>query len=241
LGDSENRVGGFERGDAIGSDRAWLDTSCFRGAPSGEISSIIMTRLLFCLIYLVWSAYAFTPASVRRGSLDSRQFSPIYSNVEESYSAASFDMEEEEEDMEPEIAPVRVAEKKKAAPKRKSRAAAPAHDASEATPAPTKVASKMFYRAKEDDELYAVSSIAVGDATTLKDFKKMLVEANEWSESSKIVFYKSGDERLALTTLVSEVLSENSSDNPLFVAVMNKVESAAPAAVTQMGTFCRRF
>lgn len=133
--------------------------------------------------------------------------------------------------MEPEVAPVRVAEKKKAAPKRKSRAATPALDASDEAPAPTKTAAKMFYRAKEDDELYAISSISVGDATTLKDFKKLLVEANEWSESSKIVFYKSGDERLALTALVSELMEENSSDNPLFVSVVNKVESAASAAV----------
>ena len=206
-----------------------------------------MTRLLLCISLFFWGTYAFTPASVRRGSLDvqSRQSIAIYSNVEESYSFSSerFDVEDEDEEdsMEPEIAPMRVAQKKKSPPKRKSRAAAPVMDASD-EPEPTpKVATKLFYRAKEDDELYAVSSIAVGSAATLKDFKKMLVEANEWSESSKIVFYTSGEERLALTTSMSEVLPENSSNNPLFVSVMNKVESTAvaPAAASvQMGTFC---
>jgi hypothetical protein len=204
---------------------------------------IMMTRLLLCCMGLFCGSYAFAPVSLRRGSFDVQQgigskITPIYSNVEESYSASRFDMEEEdEEDMEPEIVPVRVAEKKKAAPKRKSRAAAPVHDVADEAPAPVKVAAKMFYRAKEDDELYAVSSFAVGDAATLKDLKKMLTEANEWSESSKIVFYKSGEERLALTTLVSEILPENSSDSPLFVSVVNKVESAAPIQMGKLRHF----
>jgi hypothetical protein len=76
--------------------------------------------------------------------------------------------------------------------------------------------------------MYAVSSIAAGRAETLKEFKKILVDANEWSESSKVIFYKNGSsegERLAFTTQLSDVLAENTRENPLFVSILNASDS----------------
>lgn len=133
-------------------------------------------------------------------------------------------------------------EPKKKAPKRKPKAsvAAPAPMAAIAVesapetatapvvPAPVEapiappatVPSKIYYRAKEDNEIYAVSSISIdSNVTTLKDLKKLLVDANEWPESSRVIFY-SGDERLAFTTALSECLLDNTSEKPLSVTVI---------------------
>lgn len=85
---------------------------------------------------------------------------------------------------------------------------------------PATVPSKIYYRAKEDNEIYAVSSISIDPTvTTLKDLKKLLVDANEWPESSRVIFY-SGDERLAFTTALSECLLDNTSEKPLSVTVL---------------------
>lgn len=134
-------------------------------------------------------------------------------------------------------------EPKKKAPKRKPKAsAAPATaefkaDESAAAPAPATpapapatVQSKIYYRAKEDNEIYAVSSISIGNAaTTLKDLKKLLVDANEWPDSSRVIFYN-GDERLAFTTGLSECLLDNSSEKPLSVTVLTATGVSEVAA-----------
>jgi hypothetical protein len=150
-------------------------------------------------------------------------------------------------------------EPKKKAPKRKAKAAAaaavaPPVDVTESVaapttttqipvtaavppapaPAPATVPSKIYYRAKEDDELYAVSSISVDNQSvvTLKDLKKVLVEANEWYESSRVIFYR-GEERLAFTTELQDCIMNNSADNPLFVAVLQASAAAAEAPIVQ--------
>ena len=89
-----------------------------------------------------------------------------------------------------------------------------------ANPTPATVPSKIYYRAKEDTEIYAVSSISIDTSVvTLKDLKKLLVDANEWPESSRVIFY-SGDERLAFTTTLSECLLDNTAEKPLSVTVL---------------------
>ena len=136
---------------------------------------------------------------------------------------------------------------KKKAPKRKPKASAPVtaeFNADEsasapapltpapapAPPAPAMVPSKIYYRAKEDNEIYAVSSISIDSAvTTLKDLKKLLVDANEWPESSRVIFYN-GDERLAFTTGLSECLLDNSSEKPLSVTVLTATGVSEVAA-----------
>ena len=93
-------------------------------------------------------------------------------------------------------------------------------------PAPATAPSKIYYRAKEDNEVYAVSSIAIDDSVvTLKDLKKLLVDANEWPDSSRVLFYR-GEERLAFTTALSDCVLENTLEQPLSVTVMTTTAAA---------------
>jgi hypothetical protein len=85
----------------------------------------------------------------------------------------------------------------------------------------------IYYCAKLDDALYAVSSIQIyNDMVTLKDLKRKLLDFNEWPESSTVTFYMSGsyetsenNKRLAYTTSLKECLIGNSNENPLYVDI----------------------
>jgi hypothetical protein len=100
---------------------------------------------------------------------------------------------------------------------------------------PATLPSKIYYRAKEDNEIYAISSISIDSTVrTLKDLKKLLVDANEWPESSRVIFY-SGDERLAFTTTLMDCLLDNSLNKPLSVTVLTTATvNESPAATPQI-------
>jgi hypothetical protein len=162
-----------------------------------------------------------------------------------------------------------VPEVKKKTPKRKTKAAAstsavpaetmtsevqsPSTTPIQSAPAPTTTAlpSKIYYRAKENNIPYAVSSISIGNAVvTLKDLKKILLEANEWSDASTVIFYKNtatttassnsnnafpppdDGERLAYTTELHDCLLDNTYDNPLYVGILTTSNVAAATAPT---------
>ena len=79
---------------------------------------------------------------------------------------------------------------------------------------------KIYYRAQEDNETYAVSSISIDNAVVnLNDLTNVLMAGNKWPESSRVKFYI-GVNRLALTTSLSDCLLDNTFDKPLTVIVL---------------------
>ena len=106
----------------------------------------------------------------------------------------------------------------------------------EAAPAPATAPRKIYFRANEDNNSYAISYVSIdNNVVTLKHLKNLLVEANEWPETSRVVF-SSGDERLAFTTLLSDCLLDNASENPLLVNVQTMTAiSKVPLVARQDG------
>jgi cobalamin biosynthesis Co2+ chelatase CbiK len=102
------------------------------------------------------------------------------------------------------------------------------------------VPSEVYYCAKEDNTMYEVSSIQIGkNVVTLKELKKKLVNANEWSKTSKVIFFKNGSrsEGLAYTTKLQECLKDNNFENPLYVEVHTTMNSGTLLFVF-MAAYC---
>ena len=130
-------------------------------------------------------------------------------------------------------APVPVPRKKKKKPTQQSSASLAASTAATVytvstagttatttTPAPVTAPRKIYFRANEDNNSYAISYVSIDNNTvlTLQHLKNLLVEANAWPKSSRVIF-SSGDARLAFTTLLNDCLLDNTFANPLLVTV----------------------
>jgi regulatory protein YycH of two-component signal transduction system YycFG len=89
----------------------------------------------------------------------------------------------------------------------------------------------LYYSAKRDDELFAVSSIQIdNDMATLKDLKKELLYFNLWSDSSIVRFYMNNrndtpenNKQLPYTTSLEECLIGNKYTNPLCIDVRTEL------------------